>query len=216
MNLYSADQGARTLLVGFCGWKARLSMPVSLILEALDSTEVDLLLLADLRQRHFDGGIEGYARSLPELMDKIGTLALRRGYGASITYGCSMGGIPALRGGGLLGAAKAISVGGRFAWHPSRIESGDEYVNAFDLLCHCRAPMAVPSYLLYSEANPQDVEGAAMFAAISPASGRIAFPGRKHNFPYHIKLNGKLASYFSQLLDLEREPDPAQLRALLE
>ena len=149
-------------------------------------------------------------------MDKVGNLVIERGYSASITYGCSMGGLPALRGGALLGAARAISNGGRFAWHPSRIKSGNECVHAFDLLCHCRSPLPVPSYLLYSEDNTEDVEAAAMLAAISPSIGRIEFPGEKHNFSHQIRMKGRLASYFSQIFDLNHEPDPVRLRALLE
>ena len=42
------------------------------ILEALDSAQFDLLLLADSKRLQFDSGIDGFARSMPELMAKVG------------------------------------------------------------------------------------------------------------------------------------------------
>jgi hypothetical protein len=216
VNLYSANEGAKTLLVGFGGRHANLFMPVFMVLEALDSTQFDLLLLSDFKQLHFDQGIEGYAASMPQLMDKVGNLAMQRGYSASITYGCSMGGLPALRGCALLGADRTISSGCRFVWHPSRIKSGNEPISAFDLICHCRSPLPARSYLLYSEDNTEDVQAAAKLTAISPPIAKIEFPGNLHNFTYHIRKKGRLANYYSQIFDLNKELDPEKLRALME
>ena len=58
-------------------------------------------------------------------------------------------------------------------------------------------------------------ETAAIVAATLPECRKIPLPGNDHNFPVQIRSKGKLASYFSQILDLDNEPDPVRLRALL-
>jgi hypothetical protein len=216
VNLYSAERGAPKLIVGFSGSLGRLNMAVFMFLEALDSAEYDLLLLADLKKLHFHNGIENYADSMPELMSKVGNLARQRAYRSIITYGTSMGGFPALRGGDMLGADRAISIGGRFVWHPARIKRGMEKIGAFDPICNCRAPFRVPCYLLYTGGKQLDVEHAEMLARIMPESRRIVLPGNDHNFPYQIRSKGRLDSYSAQIFDLTREPDEAKLRALLD
>ena len=216
VNLYSAEGGAQNLIVGFGGSLGRLNMAIFMVLEALDSAKCDLLLLAEFKKLHFDQGIEGYARSMPELMNKVGDFARQRGYRSIITYGTSMGGFPALRGGDMLGADRAISIGGRFAWHPGRISRGEEQIGAFDPICSCRMPFRVPCYLLYAGDKNLDVDHAEMLARIMPESRRISLPGNDHNFPHQIRSRGKLDSFFSEIFDLTREPDEARLRALLE
>lgn len=216
VNLYSAERGAQNLVVGFGGSLGRLNMAVFMILEALDSARYDLLLLADLKKLHFDNGIENYADSMPGLMSKVGKLARQRGYGSIITYGTSMGGFPALRGGDMLGAGRAISIGGRFVWHPARIRRRGESIGAFDPICSCRVPFRVPCYLLFTGGKKLDVDHAAMLADIMPEVHRIVLPGNDHNFPEQIRSKGKLGSFFAQLFDLGKEPDEARLGALLE
>ncbi|MCX7306024.1 MAG: hypothetical protein NTV73_17080 [Hyphomicrobiales bacterium] len=216
VNFYSAASGASTLVVGFGTSRGRLSMPLFMVLEALDDTRYDLLLLSDLTKRHFDKGIEGYAATLPELMRRVGEFAARGGYACVVTLGTSMGGFAALRGGDLLAADRAISIGGRFAWHPGALVRDRRRVQAFDPLCHCRGPFRAPFYLLYSRDHPKDPRDAEMLAKIAPASRAIAFPGTHHGVHYRIRQRGRLDAFFAEMLDVQKEPDAQKLVAMLD
>lgn len=216
VNFYSSGRGAKTLVVGFGTTRGRLSMPVSLVLEALDDRRYDLLLLSDLSKCHFDHGIDGYAATLPELMQRVYDFAGARGYGCVITFGTSMGGFPALRGGDLLGADRSISVGGRFPWHPVRLIKEQQSVKAFELLCDCRSPFRSPFYVLHSRGHPEDPRHAEMLKKMAPACRVIVFPGKQHAVHNTMRQKGKLSAFFSEMLDLEKEPDADKLVAMLD
>jgi len=216
VNLYSARAGANTLVVAFGGAKGRLNMPLFMILEAMDDSRYDVLLLADLNKLHFERGIANYASSMPELVDKIGKFAERQGYGAIITYGTSMGGFPALRAGDLIGAGRSISIGGRFLFHPARLRKKQHSNVAFDLLCACRQPFRSQFYLLYAEGQHVDREHAAILRALAPQSHLIAFPGDDHNFPYQMRGKGKLDVFLNEMLDVAKQPDDQKLIALMQ
>lgn len=216
VNLYSAEVGANTLVVAFGGAKGRLNMALFMFLEAMDDSRYDVLLLADLNKRHFERGIGTYASSLPELVAKIGKVAERRGYSLIITYGTSMGGFPALRAGDLFGAARSISIGGRFIFHPRRLIKNRHVNVAFDLLCACRTPFRSPFYMLYAEGQAEDREHAAILRARAPQSHLIAFPGEDHNFPYQIRVKGKLNVFLGEMLDVGKQPDEQKLIALMQ
>ena len=215
VNLFSANNGATTLVVGFGGIRGSLMMGTVAVLEALDSGACDLLLLSDFRRLHFDHGVENYAATLPELMHKVAAIAAQRSYTNVVTYGSSMGGFPALRGGQMLGARRAVSVGGRFAWHPVKVRDGEKAVGAFDPICACRAPFATPCYALYAEGKKDDADHAAMLAAIMPGCVRVPMPYDKHNVAHAIARRNRLPAFFAELFDPDAEPDPARLRALL-
>lgn len=215
VNFYSANACARNLIVGFSGTRGRLNMAIYMILQGLDESQHDLLLLSEETNAHFDLGIEGYAGSLTELMGKVGDFAAGRSYLSLITYGTSMGGFPALRGGEVLGADRAISIGGRFPHHPARLMGSARQIKAFDLLCECRRPFRSPSYLLYSQDQAEDDRNAAVLRAIAPSCRIIPVPGDNHNFPHQIRQNGKLGLFFSEIFDLKREPSQEKLAVLL-
>ncbi|MBB4648670.1 hypothetical protein GGQ99_000392 [Aminobacter niigataensis] len=214
VNLYSAGRSAPNLIVGFATKHGFIMMGAALFLEDLDDAQHDFLQLADPRREFFDGGIEGFASSMRDLALRVGNLARERGYRSIMTYGTSMGGFPAIRAGNLMGADRAISVGGRYAWHPGSMAKGLR-VGAFDTLCNCRSPLTTRCYLLYSVGCREDLDHAAKLAAIAPASHRIGVPGRKHNFPMVLKDKGKLGGFHAEIFNLAREPDPSRIAALM-
>ena len=215
VTLYTAGCSARTLIVGFCGRGDRLFLPVGVILQTLNHERFDLLTAWDARQLHFDRGIEGYAGSLPELARRLSDFASGRGYGSVVTYGISQGGMAALRIGQLMGADRAIAAGGIFAWNVGRLLRNEAYIQAFDLLCHCRQARATESYAVFSEDNADDVESAERLAAICPECRLIPMPYGDHNFPYGIQKARRLDEYHREIFDVTRKPDPAMLRGLL-
>lgn len=214
VRLYSAGAGASTLIVGFCGRRARLMMPIAITLQHLDDCRYDLLTVYDRRHLHYDAGVEGFAESLPELARRLSAIIEKRGYSSVITYGTSMGGLPALRLGRLLEADRAVSAGGRFVWHISRLVELKPTIGAFDLICDCRAPSRTRCYALFSHGSEEDAEGAARVAAIMPQSGLAAFSCAKHNFAFELFRKGVLAQYHGEVFGLEREPDLERLAAI--
>lgn len=215
VTLYTADRSARTLIIGFSGRAGRLFLPLALVLQALDHRRYDLLIVADTRHLHFDTGIEGYADSLPDLARRLSDLASTRKYGSVITYGTSMGGLVALRMGQLMKADRAIAAGGRFAWNVGRLLRRQAHVQAFDLLCHCRQGGTTESYAIFSDGDATDADSANRLAAMYPDCRLIPLPTDEHNFPFVIKKTRKLEEYHRELFDLDRKPDPARMKLLL-
>jgi len=214
VKLYSADAGARTLIVGFGGRRLRLMMPIAVTLQHLDDRRYDVLTLGDRRHLHFDSGIEGFAGSLPELAKRISAIIEPRGYSSVIAYGVSGGGFAALRVGSLLNVDRAISAGGLPVWHINRLIGKKSTINAFDLFCHCRPRTGTRFYTLFSAGVPEDVEGAAKLAAVLPEALSAGIHCGKHNFPFVIFKKGRLAQYHDELFGQAREPDLARLPAL--
>ena len=135
-KLYTANRGARSLVVAFCG-KGGMGVPVSSFLQVMREDLYDILVLHDEREMFFDRGVAGFSDSFLETAQRIKAVATERGYGEIITFGPSMGGYPALRTGLLLGADRAISVGGMYCWHVGRLLQNRETTMAFDVLCPC-------------------------------------------------------------------------------
>jgi pimeloyl-ACP methyl ester carboxylesterase len=216
VTLYTADRSVQTLIVGFCGRHDHLFLPAGVFLQTLDHERFDLVTAWDARHLHFDHGIEGYARSLPELARRLSEFAAARGYDRIITYGISMGGLAALRAGQLMGADRAIAAGGRFAWNVGRMLRNEAHIQAFDLLCHCRQPDATESYAIFSEDNAEDAESAERLAAICTDCSLIPLPYDDHNFPHGIQKARRLDEYHREIFDLSRKPDPSVLRRLLK
>ena len=216
LTLYTSGRLTQTLIIACVGRSARPFVPIAVFLQALDHERFDLLTASDVRHLQFDRGLEGYASSLPDLARRLSDFASARGYSSIITYGISLGGMAALRIGQLMGADRAISAGGRFSWNLGRLLRNEAYVQSFDLLCHCRQPMATESYALFSEGHPDDVESAGRLAAISPDCRLIPMPCDDHNFPHGIHKARRLDEYHRQIFDLNRKPHPAALRGLME
>lgn len=216
LELFSAGQGARTLIVAFTTRAGRMLVPTAVFLQHLDEREFDVLGLYDFNNLHFDRGTGECNSSLFELAGKVRRIAGERGYAGLVTYGASMGGLPALRGGHLMGADRSISVGGNFAWHVARLRSGGRTVGAFDPLCDCSLPLQTESYLLYAEGHPIDVEHADRASAIDSNAVRLPMPTRYHDFPFLIYKTGRLADFHQQMFDLRQKPDLQRLRALVE
>ncbi|WP_367782905.1 hypothetical protein [Mesorhizobium marinum] len=213
--LYSADRSPKSLVVGFCGRDHRLFLSVGMILQTLDHTRFDLMTVVDPAELHFDSGVEGYANSLVELAGRLSDVVAARGYSGVVTYGTSMGGLPALRVGLLMGADRAVAAGGRFAWNIGRLLRGEKHVGAFDLLCRCRKPGKTEIYAIFSEGHDGDVESAQRLAAIRPDSRLLPLPCLDHNFVYEIQKARRLDEYHREIFDLRRKPDPAVLRRSL-
>ena len=212
-NLYSANLGARTLIVGMAGRHAHLFGPIWRVLQHLDDSKYDLLLVADDRRWHFSAGSAGFANSLPEMATRIRHIAESGAYENLITYGTSMGGFPALRLGGLLGAQRAVSIGGRYAWDIHRLQTEPGYQNGFDPLCSCFGARPKEGVAIYAEQVKEDAENVARLKAVYPDLHEIAVPGRKHDVPGGAMKRGNGDRFYEILFELNGHMSKDDLRA---
>ena len=199
VRLYSANRGARTLIVAFCGAVSRLMKPISHFLQMMPDEIYDVLVITDAQQRHHDAGARGYSNSLIETLGRIKALSGTRSYRRLITYGTSMGGFPALRAGGWLGAHRAISIGGAFCAHPPRLVRPSSEIRAFDLLCECRPRGNVPVVIAFAARNPRDVEQQAALRAVLPDCVELQIDSERHNVIDHLDRRGRLPAFYTTI-----------------
>ena len=164
----------KQLIFGFCGAANRLMMPISCVLQYLPADACDLVLLRDPAKLQYIYGIPPYAGSLASLAVRLRADFAAEPYRRIVCYGTSMGGFVALQCGILMRADAAISIGGRFAWHPPRLlREPTETVPGFDPLCACNAATAT-ELVCYHSANQVDVADATLLAPPCRAAHRHA------------------------------------------
>jgi hypothetical protein len=100
-------------VLGFTGSSARLLMPTSVFLQHLDARRTDLVLIRYPAGQGFSRGIPGLAEGFGGSVERLRTLVRVDEYAACATLGTSGGGLAALMTAMQLGAAAALSVGGR-------------------------------------------------------------------------------------------------------
>jgi len=113
LNFYSrgGDRAEKTLMIGFAGGARRLMTPVSVILQNLDSSETDLLLISRHGKRKYDDGISGLASSFDGLMAVLENIVASYGYRRVVSYGTSAGAFPALLAALYLDLDRGVGVG---------------------------------------------------------------------------------------------------------
>jgi hypothetical protein len=193
---------AKSLLVVFCGLQLRVMLPTVTLLQTLASRHFDIVVLADPRTLYFERGLAGYADSLPGIARRIaGDLRPHR-YRRTVTFGVSTGGFPALRAGILLGAERAVSIGGIFGWGIMAPASGraDDSLPAFDLLCECRPESQTDIVAVFNRGNVRDRTHVARLATILPVR-QIAMEGTaKHNVLWPLYKAGRLRSFLREVV----------------
>jgi hypothetical protein len=214
VRFYTAGLNARTLIVGFSGKKYRLMLPIAAILQHLDESQFDLLLLADNRQSHFAYGIGRYATSFYHLCERIAAFKQQRGYDHLIAYGTSMGALPALRAGNLTGADRSIGVGVRYAWDVPRILRGN-VPPAFDPICHCRQTGTVQALVFHGTDVEADELDARKLAAIMPGCRMIPLPWSMHNPLFKIFRSSRLEDFQRAIFNLDIMPDNRILQSVI-
>ena len=159
----------------------------------------DVLVIADAQQRHYEAGSRGYSNSLLETLVRIKALSEARSYRRLITYGTSMGGVPALRAGLWLGADRAISIGGWFCTHPPRLMQPSTEIQAFDLICDCRPRGHVPVLTVFAAKNLRDVAQQAMLRAVLPDCVEIKIDSESHNVIQYLDRRGRLPAFYATI-----------------
>lgn len=117
-GLYRHEAGVsgKSLLVCFCGVAHRMMVPIPVFLQLIPADRFDVLVLKDPSGRDYLGGVPGFGGDLQQVAAGIRTRLDFQAYGDVRCLGVSSGGAAALYAGLLLGAARAVAIGGR---HPS-------------------------------------------------------------------------------------------------
>lgn len=213
--LFSAGGGASSLVVGFSGGWLRLMLPVAAILQNMDETSHDLLLLTDSTRSHYRNGIGDFAHSFPALCDGIDRLRRSRDYRHLILFGTSMGALAALRAATLLESDRAIGIGPRFAWDISRIRRAKRRADAFDPLCACRN-VEVSAYAVHSASMEEDMLHAQRLSRLMPQCRILDVHVPDHNILHPLLRKGSLGAFQRELFEPSRPIDTAAIAALFD
>lgn len=113
--LYSAggDAAAKTLALCFTGSSERMMMPTPVFLQHLDAARVYMVLVLYPKGRGFCAGLGHLGANFDATVDALAALTQARRYARIVTFGTSGGGLAALLAACRLGAAAALSVGGK-------------------------------------------------------------------------------------------------------
>ena len=170
--------------------------------QCLPASRYDICFFWDTQKVSFERGIAGYAEDLPELAKKA-TLELKaHRYRRLATFGVSLGGLAALRFGIMVGAERAVCVGGRFNWHVGRLVKNRTTVPAFDLLCDCCPSGKTRLIYFHGEFNVLDAQHLARLRRTREVEARIV-PGCDHNAVHPFLENGTLRELLAELLEGE-------------
>lgn len=188
------------LLVCFCGLWQRLMSPISTILQHVDASRCDVVVLTDPSKRAFFHGIDGYAESFDAILSRLGDDVALDGYEAVKCFGTSAGGLPAIAAASRLGAERAVSVGGREArtYAPAMARHGiapDDFCREFAI-----QPQDRTSYIcVYPAEHEADRAGAEHY---EHALGAVRIPvlgTGQHTLLFEFLKKHRLGSFLDAL-----------------
>lgn len=192
----------KALLVIFAGSSNMPMMPSAMMLQHIPAALFDVLLFCDRSNRSYETGVDGFEGPMVRTLSNVAMRIEADHYRAIYCYGTSMGGFPALRSGLLLGARRAIAIGGSFAWQVRRLLDDPSFTPAYDPLCVCTEGGKTELVAAYSSEHHRDPGQAAQLAArmdIRHVTRRL----RTHNLPHALYLDGELGVFFSTLFDFD-------------
>jgi hypothetical protein len=186
----------KSLLVAFTGGSRRLLLPISVILQHLDSEAWDVVVLRrGPERRPYSQGLESVSRSFPAVIRYVEKVTSAKQYRRVVTLGTSSGGFAALMGAILMGVPRGVSICGGL---PQLLP--DRWLR-FQLAFR-RALGAKPRFELVYGANfDPDHRGALTLQAMF--GGRLrSVPGVTTHNPLRVLLaRGELSAFLDQILD---------------
>jgi hypothetical protein len=200
ITFFTSRSGAGRLIVIFSAPRPRRGIPISYVLQGLRDDAYDIIWLQDPSQLHYTGGVSGLDSFL-DIVKRIDQFAATKVYQQIITFGVSLGGLPALRAGRLLKATRAISVGGRYPWHPGRLVREERSVQAFDPLCACASPSPTELVVVYSRHNEEDRSAFNLVRKTFPECIAAPIDTEKHNLMGYFYRANLLPLFLACLFD---------------
>jgi hypothetical protein len=190
----------KSLLLAFGAAGGGLSMGTTMFLQLVPSEKFDVVLLRDRSSKHYLAGLGDYADDFPSLVDRLVKDFHSQRYARVVCYGTSIGGVPALRCGLLLGGVRAISISGRFPWHIGRLLDGTgRAMPAFDLLCACKTSQPTDFVCVYGEDSKLDSAAVDHVERMFPVLRRPISGTADHNVLYELWKRGSLQAFHQEL-----------------
>lgn len=206
VTLYTDGRSSagKSLVIALPGNNNRLMMPVATLLQALDATNVDIVLIRDPTHSAYFHGLEGFADSRERLFDILPQYLNFEAYGGVSTLGVSAGGLPALLLALRLGLRAALTCGANSPFDPRLQEKGGPAAVA---ALHRAIERGHDAHLAiaFGAQQPEDRRGAMELAEILGVGPiEIASNKRevKHNVLVPIAEEGRLSSFLAEHLKL--------------
>jgi hypothetical protein len=173
VTLYTADAGStdqKTLIIGLAGLHHRLMAPTPWLLDCLNPTLYDVVVLRDFSRHSFAFGIPGLGGDFFEALSSLRTHADSRSYRNAISLGTSAGGVPAILAAILLNLNRGISICPQdFHWFAARLKTLGLSDERYTALLASR-PRPFPELILVCGAdNVTDVAAASALHGLVPA-----------------------------------------------
>ena len=171
----------KTLVVAFAGRMQRLMIPNVAFLQCLPASRYDVVIVSDPARQHFRRGLPGYADGFLALVGALGRDVPHGDYRRSVSFGASMGGLPAVWYGIMADTERTICIGARRAWDIDRLLSGDAPPHAYEPLCACCGGGRRNIVFVHAAGHAADSEAARNHAGL--VGGQVlAIPGlASHN-----------------------------------
>ena len=197
-----SELGRRTLIVAFTGAAFRLMLPIACVLQNLDASRHDLVLLFDRARTQFLKGVPGIASDLPALLRRLDELAAFGLYRRVVFVGTSAGGLPAMRAAIEIAAERGIGIAASVpADLPSRVQTHDvdpaPHVEAFARYDRGATRLAC----VCASGHARDRANARWYEAHAGATV-VEVPGIDgHNVLQQVFEAGELAPFLAELVD---------------
>jgi hypothetical protein len=199
----------KTLLIGFTGVAHRMMLPTPWLLDCLNPALYDVVLLRDFSRVAYGAGVRGLGGDLLTALSNLRMHVDPRAYRASIAFGTSAGGLPAILAAISLKLDKAIAIGPQpFDRVAALLRSNGVADEAYASLLASR-PQPFPEVVLVCAADhADDVAAAASLQQSVPA--RVV---KVRNCPGHVVLGWHhqqrtLPSFLAKLFGQSLEQPP--------
>ena len=192
---FRSDNRPSNLLICFTDKHSTLFQSIPEFLQTLGDKDFDVIVLHDRRRYRHSIGLKGLTGSLRETLDLVQSKIADRGYDRLFTYGTSMGGFTAIRAGLLVGADRAVSVGGSFIDIPKYFDNGGKFFNPRQYLCSCDTNSKTEIVMIYSQNCYPDVQNALHMRSIFPECWDVRCDSEKHDIFRQIKSKGFIRNF---------------------
>jgi hypothetical protein len=199
----SIPRERKRLIVAYCGAGNRLMLATSCVLQHLPSDLCDVVVLRDPSRRSYFKGVPGYADTLPSLVRRLAADVGADAYWRIYSFGTCMGAFPALRGGLLMQADRAVAVSGGFPLHARRLLEEPEFAPpAFDPLCGSVANPATDLICAFAEAHTKDERSAVHLSRVRSVTLLPLPELTEHNIIKEQAKKGILRAFFKDMFEL--------------
>lgn len=204
MTLYSdgGPSAKKTLIVAFPGANNRLMMPVATLLQALDATKTDIVLIRDPTHTAYFSGLEGFADSREALFDALPEYLNFAAYARVSALGVSAGGLPSVLAALRLGLAAALACGPDSPLDPRLKDTGGAVAEAA-LRDAAERGYTTRVAIVFGAQHSEDRKAAEELATIlreQPLEIALADREVKHNVLIPIAEGGRLPSFLAEHL----------------